>query len=242
MNGQADTRIRRVCRELDALHRELGINSAAWCRRCNFLSSPSNIASWVCSAGKPSWKARYTTSPRSSSSFPICTSPLISPPANSWISSSCPSLGGQLERFGVAHSRLTIEITERAVLKASPLVRHNLELLWQRGIRICLDDFGTGHSSPALLSELRPDELKIDRSFVMALERDPYAHHIVLVITNLAHSLAIDLVAEGVEDASTWTTLVLLGVDRFHGYLVSAPRPWSEISGLTAALESLASS
>jgi diguanylate cyclase (GGDEF)-like protein len=151
-----------------------------------------------------------------------------------------PELGEQLERFGVAASLLTIEITERAVLEASPLVRHNLKLLRQRGIRIALDDFGTGHSSLTLLSELRPDELKIDRSFVMALERDPYAHHIVLVITNLAHSIDIDLVAEGVEDLSTWSTLVQLGVERFQGYLVSAPRPWSEISGLTAAPEPLA--
>jgi diguanylate cyclase (GGDEF)-like protein len=150
-------------------------------------------------------------------------------------------LGEQLERFGVAASLLTIEITERAVLEASPQVRHNLELLRQRGIRIALDDFGTGHSSLTLLSELRPDELKIDRSFVMALEHDPYAYHIVLVITNLAHSLDIDLVAEGVEDASTWTALAQLGVDRFQGYLVSAPRPWGEISSLTAAAESLAS-
>jgi EAL domain-containing protein (putative c-di-GMP-specific phosphodiesterase class I) len=151
-----------------------------------------------------------------------------------------PELGEQLDRFGVAPELLTIEITERAVLEASPMVRHNLDLLRQRGIRIALDDFGTGHSSLTLLSELRPDELKIDRSFVMALERDPYAHHIVLVITNLAHSLAIDLVAEGVEDVSTWNTLEQLGVDRFQGYLVSMPCPWREISNLAAALNPLA--
>ena len=151
-----------------------------------------------------------------------------------------PQLGEQLERFGVAPLLLTIEITERAVLEASPLVRQNLELLRQRGIRIALDDFGTGHSSLTLLSELRPDELKIDRSFVMALERDPYAHHIVLVITNLARSLDIDLVAEGVEDRSTWSILEQLGVDRFQGYLISPPCPWGEISGLAAAAGPLA--
>ncbi|MFM7455045.1 MAG: EAL domain-containing protein [Vulcanococcus sp.] len=83
-------------------------------------------------------------------------------------------------------------------------------------------------------SELRPDELKIDRSFVTAVERDPYAHHIVLVITNLARSLDIDLVGEGVEDRSTWNTLEQLGVDRFQGYLVSPPCHWGQISGLAS--------
>ncbi|MFN7899625.1 MAG: EAL domain-containing protein [Synechococcaceae cyanobacterium] len=146
-----------------------------------------------------------------------------------------PQIRQELERCAIPPTLLTIEITERVILEASALVRQNLKLLRDLGIRIALDDFGTGHSSLTLLSELRPDELKIDRSFVAAMARDPYAEHIVQVIANLARSLAIDLVAEGVEDLNILTTLEQLGVDCFQGYLVSPPLPWFEISALAQA-------
>jgi diguanylate cyclase (GGDEF)-like protein len=138
-------------------------------------------------------------------------------------------LDEQLASHDIEPQALTIEITERAVLEATLVMRNNLSELRQRGVRISLDDFGTGYSSLTLLSELRPDEIKIDRSFVDVMDKDPYIQGIVVLIVSLARDLGISLVAEGVERSETLKILAQLGVEKFQGYLFSRPRPWQEI-------------
>jgi EAL domain-containing protein (putative c-di-GMP-specific phosphodiesterase class I) len=96
-----------------------------------------------------------------------------------------------------------------------------VERLRDLGIGIHVDDFGTGYSSLHLLSSLEPDEVKIDKSFVMAMRSDDLARQIVRMVAGMAPSMGMEIVAEGVDDANTLAQLEELGVHRFQGYLFS---------------------
>jgi diguanylate cyclase len=99
----------------------------------------------------------------------------------------------------------------------------NLASLREAGVRLALDDFGTGFSSLRLLMALRPDELKIDKSFVAATLNDRLAQQIVLLLQQLSENMGLTLVAEGVEDERTRDSLVEAGVRCFQGYLYAQP-------------------
>lgn len=129
----------------------------------------------------------------------------------------------QLELHQIAPHRLTLELTERGILEGSGIVKSNLRQLREQGIRLSLDDFGTGYSSLSLLGQLQPDEVKIDRSFVIAMERDPYAHQIVTQLARMAPELGFELVAEGVETEPIFQRLRQLGIARFQGYWFARP-------------------
>lgn len=129
----------------------------------------------------------------------------------------------QLDTHGIPADRLTIELTERSVLRPHANVSTNLDGLRACGIAISLDDFGTGYSSLSLLSSLKPDEVKIDKSFVMAMQRDAVARQIVSMIADMAPRLGMRVVAEGVEDSDTLAQLRELGICFFQGFLFSRP-------------------
>ena len=135
----------------------------------------------------------------------------------------------QLEHHHLPPQLLTLEITERGILEASAVVSDNLQQLRRLGIRLSLDDFGTGYSSLSLLSQLRPDEVKIDRSFVVAMANDPYALQIVTLISRMAPALGFELVAEGVEDQARVLQLQQMGINRFQGYWFARPLASSDL-------------
>lgn len=135
----------------------------------------------------------------------------------------------RLEQIHLPSSCLTVELTEQSVLEPGPAVERNLRQLREQGISLSLDDFGTGYSSLVLISRLRPDELKIDRSFAQAMLRDDYASQIVSLITTMAGSLDLELVAEGVDSAEVLEALRALGVQRFQGFLLARPMPEAEL-------------
>lgn len=149
-----------------------------------------------------------------------------------------PSLVGrilrQLERHGIGAGQLTLELTERGILEGSTIVQRNLQHLREKGVRLSLDDFGTGYSSLSLLGQLQPDEVKIDRSFVMAMERDRYAQQIITLLCRMAPALGFQLVAEGVEDAASFERLRQLGISRFQGYWFARPLPCGSVDAFTA--------
>jgi len=89
------------------------------------------------------------------------------------------------------------------------------------GLRVSVDDFGTGHSSLAYLKELPVDEVKIDKAFIQHLANDPTDRAIVRAIIGLAHELDLLVVAEGVEDRATWDVLQQAGCDIVQGYFLS---------------------
>ena len=140
-----------------------------------------------------------------------------------------PAFGQRLTRRLAAHeldpSLLTLEITERVLTSDLARARIALEGLAAAGIRISLDDFGTGWSSLRLLRELPVTELKIDRSFVGRVAAVDADAVVVRALTQLSHGLGMQVVAEGVETAVTWRTISDIGVDVAQGWHVARPMP-----------------
>ncbi|HEY6203258.1 MAG TPA: EAL domain-containing protein [Candidatus Limnocylindria bacterium] len=126
---------------------------------------------------------------------------------------------------GVSASQLTIEVTETDVMTDTVQASLTLAAIKKLGVRVAVDDFGTGYSSLSYLNQLPLDEVKIDRSFISRLVRDPQTSSIVRTAIDLSHALGLDAVAEGVEDEATLERLKLLGCDRAQGYFIARPMP-----------------
>ncbi|MBV6699293.1 bifunctional diguanylate cyclase/phosphodiesterase [Kitasatospora aureofaciens] len=134
-------------------------------------------------------------------------------------------VAGHLVRHQVPAHALQLEITERLLLDDSRRAADTLAELRGYGVGMSLDDFGTGHSSLVRLRSLPVSELKIDRSFVSRMVADDHDAAVVRCSVELAHSLGLTVVAEGVEDDETWERLHCMGVDAVQGWLVSAALP-----------------
>ena len=118
---------------------------------------------------------------------------------------------------------LDAEITETTLIESFELVSHQLSQLRNMGLKIKLDDFGTGFSSLSYLHNFPLDELKIDRSFVHSIPENPVKVNIVRHIINLAHDLGIKVIAEGIERIEQHQILRELGCDMGQGYLYAKP-------------------
>jgi diguanylate cyclase len=138
------------------------------------------------------------------------------------------SVAARLARHGVPAGALQLEITEHVLLEDPQQAADTLAGLTDHGVRMSLDDFGTGYSSLVHLRRLPVSELKIDRSFVARLAVDNQDAEIVRCTVDLAHSLGLLVVAEGVEDDETWERLRDLGCDAVQGWLVAAAMPPQE--------------
>ncbi len=130
-----------------------------------------------------------------------------------------------LAETGFAPARLEIELTERLLIEDSETTRGALAALAQMGVRVAMDDFGTGHSSLSQLKRFDIDTLKIDKSFVDALPDDAEDRAIATAIVAMGHSLHMHVVAEGVETEEQARCLAALGCDEMQGYLLSRPLP-----------------
>jgi diguanylate cyclase (GGDEF)-like protein len=131
--------------------------------------------------------------------------------------------------------RLGLEITESAVMKDVARARRMLARLAGQGVRLAIDDYGTGYSSLAQLKRLPVQELKIDRSFLAHLDEDGEDLVIVRSTIELGHNMGLGVVAEGVETAASLATLTQLGCDFAQGYHVSRPlAPADLLSWLSA--------
>jgi EAL domain-containing protein (putative c-di-GMP-specific phosphodiesterase class I) len=125
-------------------------------------------------------------------------------------------------------SQVHVEITESALLSHTPRLEHNLNRLRELGISIWLDDFGTGYSSLRNLRDLPISGLKVDRSFVSALETNLDDFRIVSAIVAMANSLGLQVVAEGVETETQAQILSQLGCSTLQGFLIGRPTPIAE--------------
>jgi predicted signal transduction protein with EAL and GGDEF domain len=130
----------------------------------------------------------------------------------------------------LAPERLTLEITESAIMSDPARARQIVTEVDRQGVRISIDDFGTGYSSLGYLRNLPARELKIDRSFVSDMDRIKEDATIVRSTIELAHNLGLHVVAEGVERSEVWTSLVDMGCDFGQGYLFSKPLPANELT------------
>ena len=134
-------------------------------------------------------------------------------------------LPARIESMGLPPHRLKVEVTETVLMEQPDQCKQTLDQLRRLGCRISIDDFGTGYCSLAYLSRIRPDEIKIDRSFVIALESSAIDRDIVAAIVRLAHNMGACIVAEGVEDTSSLRACRELDCDRIQGYLIARPMP-----------------
>ena len=136
-----------------------------------------------------------------------------------------------LQQHGVPASQLILEVTESTIMSEPALAAEVMQKLRNAGVRFAVDDFGTGHSSLAQLHSLPVDELKIDRAFVMNLDRNANNQAIVRATTELGHSLGLRVVAEGVETPEVWSILLRLGCDIAQGYFISRPMDPEAVAG-----------
>ncbi len=139
------------------------------------------------------------------------------------------SVVGIMEQSGLAPERLKIEITESSLIAENRQVREQLEQLRSERIRVALDDFGTGFSSLSYLKDLPIDELKIDQSFVRAMDSGARSVAIVETILRLARDLGLSTTAEGVETTAQAAILRELGCDYYQGYLYAKPLSREEL-------------
>jgi diguanylate cyclase (GGDEF)-like protein len=137
-----------------------------------------------------------------------------------------------LQETDLEASRLELEITEGVLLADTGVALDTLERLRELGVRIAMDDFGTGYSSLSYLQKFPFDTIKIDRSFVGAIETRSEADAIVRAVVGLGRSLGMRTCAEGVETAGQLAFLKAEGCDEVQGYYLSRPLPASDIARL----------
>jgi len=133
-----------------------------------------------------------------------------------------PQIDNLLESLNLPGKDLKLEITESTLMENTSAVTRVLEQLKEREIKLCLDDFGTGYSSLSYLRYLPVDTVKIDRSFI-GPEINDTNYGIVKAIINLAHSLGLDVIAEGIETEDQFQILKDLGCEYGQGYLFAQP-------------------
>ena len=143
-----------------------------------------------------------------------------------------------LTASGLAPDLLTLELTEGVVVSDPALAAVRMDELRQLGVKLSVDDFGTGYSSLTYLKGLPVDEVKIDKGFVSGLSSDPADRAVVRAVVDIAHTLGLRVVAEGVEQEDQLGILRALGVDEVQGYLHARPMPALEAAAWLRARES----
>jgi len=137
-------------------------------------------------------------------------------------------VGSILREYGCDPALLELEITETVAVQNIETTTTAMRELKELGIRIAIDDFGTGQSSLVYLKRFPIDTVKIDRAFVRDVTTDESAAAIVSYVINLAHTLRLSVVAEGVETEAQWSFLKLNACDQMQGFLFSEPMPADE--------------
>lgn len=143
-----------------------------------------------------------------------------------------PTIARILHDIGAEPGWLELEVTEGSLMTKPELAVHTLKALKNIGVKISIDDFGTGFSSLSYLKHLPIDILKIDRSFIREVTSDPADAALVMAIITLAHNLSLRVVAEGVETEEQLKFLQSLRCDEIQGYLFSKPLPAAEFEEL----------
>jgi diguanylate cyclase len=135
-----------------------------------------------------------------------------------------------LEKTGVEPSRLAVEVTETALMTDLKTPVDELRRLRELGVRVMLDDFGTGFSSLTYLRQLPLDAIKLDRSFVSQLDHSAADRQIVGAVIQLSKAMGMSAIAEGVETEAQLTCLRELGCHFAQGYYFARPMPAGQIT------------
>ena len=140
-----------------------------------------------------------------------------------------------LEKSKLPAEFLEIEITETALMKDVDMASRNLKKIRAMGASIAIDDFGTGQASLAYLKNFPIDRLKIDQSFVMGAPDNKTDQEIIVSIVSLAHSLGMEVIAEGAEEEKHIKLLVSLGCDEVQGYHIAKAMPANDFVNFVKA-------
>jgi diguanylate cyclase (GGDEF)-like protein len=141
-------------------------------------------------------------------------------------------VSGLVRETGFEPARLVLEVTESVLIDEPERAKARLEELRKLGVRLALDDFGSGYSSLTYLQRLPFDKLKIDRGFVAALDQSANAGVIIQAIVTLGRALGMSIVIEGVETEEQRVLLRLAGCSEMQGYLFARPSPREDIDRL----------
>ncbi|WP_337185858.1 bifunctional diguanylate cyclase/phosphodiesterase [Phenylobacterium sp.] len=139
---------------------------------------------------------------------------------------------GRLAGTDLPATALTVEITETFLLQDMNLARRHIERLAARGVNVALDDFGTGYSNLRALMHLPIQTVKLDRSLIDDVGRDPRVSKLVASMLHAARSLGVRITAEGVEDESQALFLRSAGCDRMQGYFFARPMPADQMEAM----------
>ncbi|WP_374592421.1 EAL domain-containing protein [Aquabacterium sp.] len=180
-----------------------------------------NITAWLLEASARTWRQWAEQGLRLQLSLNLSARDLIDHELPD-------KLSAILEKHGVPPHRLYIEITESSIMDDPQRALQTLDRFHKMGLMLAIDDFGTGYSSLAYLKRLPVDELKIDKTFVMNMQRDEQDAKIVRSTIDLAHNLGLKVVAEGLEDEQAWPLLKALSCDQAQGYWIARPMPASD--------------
>lgn len=134
-----------------------------------------------------------------------------------------------IHQYAKTPELVTIELTESAYFDSESEQSTLIRNIRRRGVSVAIDDFGTGYSSFSYLSDCNFDILKIDKEFVTGLSTGTHRYYIVKMITELAHTLNVKVVAEGVETRQELEVICSVGVDYIQGYFFSKPLPLKEL-------------
>ena len=137
-----------------------------------------------------------------------------------------------LNETGFPAERLEIEMTETYLVTHPEQARRAIDSIRALGITVALDDFGVGYSSIGYLRSFAFDKLKLDRSMIANIDRDPHAQRLVQATVALADALALSVTAEGVETEEEAAILRIAGCDAFQGFLFGRPAPAGELTAL----------
>lgn len=134
-----------------------------------------------------------------------------------------------VDRAGIAHHRICLELTERSILENFPKTLEIMTELTQEGYRFYLDDFGTGYSNFSYLLQLPFQIIKLDASLLHPAREGKGSYAVVRTLTELFHDMSLTVVAEGVETAQEVADLARQGVDRIQGYALARPMPEQDL-------------
>jgi diguanylate cyclase (GGDEF)-like protein/PAS domain S-box-containing protein len=140
-----------------------------------------------------------------------------------------------LSANGLPGSALDIEVTESVVMEDVDATIQTIDAIQRMGPKLSIDDFGTGYSSLSYLKRFKADKLKIDRSFVEDIPFDADDSEIAKAVINIAQTLKMKVVAEGVETVEQWQFLLAEGCDLVQGYLLAKPMPAEDFAQILSA-------
>ena len=139
-----------------------------------------------------------------------------------------------IESSGIDPRRIIMEVTETALMQDYERVQDSLRILRSMGLKVALDDFGSGQSSLSYVHQLSLDKIKIDRGFIRNIATQENARNIVKTVIDLCRNLKFDCVVEGVETAEQVEIICRLGCSTMQGYFFAKPMPQSEVETFIA--------